>query len=88
MSKERQVTHLNTAFNSIQNFINIKIINNPEGYRTTQHSKLNLQSMKKLKIIEIIVIVLSVLNFVLISLSLPNLIEYLKIYSITEFHNL
>ena len=44
-------------------------------------------TMRKLKILEVIVIVLSVLNFVLISLSLPNLIEYQKIYSITEFHN-
>ena len=47
--------------------------------------------MKKLKIIETIAtiaIVLSILNVIVISLSLPNLIKYLIIYSITEFHNL
>jgi len=44
--------------------------------------------MKKLKIIEVIVIVLSVLNITVISLSLPNIMQYLIMYSITEFHNL
>jgi len=45
-------------------------------------------TMRKLKILEVIVIVLSVLNVIVISLSLQNITKYLIIYSITEFHNL
>ena len=47
-----------------------------------------VNALKKLKIIEVIVIILEFLNFIVISLSLPNIMKYLIMYSITEFHNL